>query len=161
MVGIEDFSRIVQTIYAAAVEPNDWAVAMEEIKSAVGSRLSAIVTTGRDLNEITVRSAGDLTGIDAYNDHYGRLDPIIWVLERMPAGAVLAQQQIVDRDVWERSEFCNDWARPNEYGDGVFSVLTRGGGSTSWLVAAATPIGGPFGTPERVALLQALVPHLQ
>jgi len=55
MVGIEDFSRIVQTIYAAAVEPNDWTVAMEEIKSAVGSRLSAIVTTGRDLNEITVR----------------------------------------------------------------------------------------------------------
>ena len=82
MVGIEDFSRVVQTIYAAAVEPNDWAIAMEEIKSAVGSRLSAIVTTGRDLNEITVRSAGDLTGIDAYNDHYGRLDPIIWVLER-------------------------------------------------------------------------------
>jgi len=161
MVGIEDFSRVVQTIYAAAVEPNDWAIAMEEIKSAVGSRLSAIVTTGRDLNEITVRSAGDLTGIDAYNDHYGRLDPIIWVLERMPAGAVLAQQQIVDRDVWERGEFCNDWARPNEYGDGVFSVLTRGGGSTSWLVAAATPSGGPFGTPERVALLQALVPHLQ
>ena len=33
MVGIEDFSRVVQTIYAAAVEPNDWAIAMEEIKS--------------------------------------------------------------------------------------------------------------------------------
>jgi hypothetical protein len=38
MVGIEDFSRVVQTIYAAGVEPNDWAIAMEEIKSAVGSR---------------------------------------------------------------------------------------------------------------------------
>lgn len=39
--------------------------------------------------------------------------------------------------------------------------MTRGGGSTSWLATAATPREGPFGTPERVALLQALVPHLQ
>lgn len=113
MVGIEDFSRVVQTIYAAAVQPDDWTVALDEIKSAVGSRISAIVTTGRELNEINVRSAGDPTGIDAYNAHYGRLDPIIWVVERMPAGAVLAQQQIVNRDGWERGEFCNHWARPN------------------------------------------------
>lgn len=161
MVEIDDFSRVVQSIYTAVVQPTAWTVAMDEIKSAIGSRLSAIVTTGTELNEIGARSAGDATDIDAYNAHYGRLDPIVGVLERMEAGVVLAQQQIVDRDLWERGEFCNDWARPNEYGDGVFAVLNRGDGTTSWLVTAATSTRGPFGTPERVALLQALVPHLQ
>jgi DNA-binding CsgD family transcriptional regulator/PAS domain-containing protein len=97
----------------------------------------------------------------AYNEYYGRLDPGPSALERMPTGVVATQQQLVARDEWVRGEFSTDWARPNGYGDGIFSVLTRDGSRSSWLCAAATPTQGTFGTPERVSLLGALVPHLQ
>jgi DNA-binding CsgD family transcriptional regulator len=159
-VSVEHFSRVVQSIYAAAMEPDSWEAALEEINSAVGSRISAILTTGRGLNEISVKSVGaDPAGIAAYNDHYGRLDPI--PLERMLTGVAAAQRQLVNRDEWERGDFFNAWAGPNGYGDGIFCVLSRDGARTSWLATAATPTRGPFGTPERVALVQALVPHLQ
>lgn len=162
MTAIDDFSRTVQTIYDAAIEPANWTVALEEIASAVGSRISAILTTGPRLNEIAVKSVGmDPTSMLAYNGYYGSFDPGPAALEQVPTGAVATQQQLVSRDEWVRSEFANDWARPNGYGDGIFSVLTRDGGRSSWLCAAATPKEGPFGTPERVSLVRALVPHLQ
>jgi DNA-binding CsgD family transcriptional regulator/PAS domain-containing protein len=162
MTAIDDFSRVVTAIYDAAVEPSNWTVALEEIASAVGSSISVIVATDRDLNEITVRSVGtDPANMIAYNEYYGRLDPGPSALERIPTGVVATQQQLVARDVWVRGEFSTDWARPNGYGDGIFSVLTRDGRRSSWLCAAATPKQGTFGTPERVALLGTLVPHLQ
>jgi DNA-binding CsgD family transcriptional regulator/PAS domain-containing protein len=162
MTTIDDFSRTVQAIYDAAVEPANWNVALEEIASAVGSRISVILTTHPQHNEIAVKSVGmDPESMLAYNDYYGRLDPGPPALEQVPTGAVATQQQLVDRDEWVRGEFANDWARPNGYGDAIFSVLTRDGGRSSWLCAAATPKEGPFGTPERVSLMRALVPHLQ
>ena len=162
MSAIDDFSRVVTAIYDAAVEPANWTVALEEISSAVGSSISVILTTHRELNEISVRSVGtDPANMKAYNEYYGRLDPGPSALERIPTGVVATQQQLVARDEWVRGEFSTDWARPNGYGDGIFSVLTRDGGRSSWLCAAATPTQGTFGTPERVSLLGALVPHLQ
>jgi DNA-binding CsgD family transcriptional regulator/PAS domain-containing protein len=162
MTTLDDFSRMVTTIYDAAVEPAKWTVALEDIASAVGSRISAILTSDRQLNEITIRSVGaDPAGIAAYNDYYGHLDFGPKALQRVPTGAVATQQELVSRDVWERSEFFNEWAGPNDYGDAVFSVLTRDGARASWLCVAATPRRPPFGTPERVELVRALVPHLQ
>ncbi len=162
MTAIDDFSRTVQTIYDAAVEPANWTVALEEIASAVGSRISVILTTHPQHNEIAVKSVGmDPASMLAYNDYYGRLDTAPPALARVPTGVVATQQQLVNRDMWARGEFANDWARPNGYGDAIFSVLTRDGGRSSWLCASATPKEGLFGTPERVSLVRALVPHLQ
>lgn len=40
-------------------------------------------------------------------------------------------------------------------------MVTREAGRTSWLAAAARARPEPFGTPERVSFVRALVPHLQ
>lgn len=59
------------------------------------------------------------------------------------------------------AEFFNDWANPNDYGDGIYSVLDRDEDGTSWLCAAAKAKPDPFGTGEKLALARALVPHIQ
>jgi DNA-binding CsgD family transcriptional regulator len=97
----------------------------------------------------------------AYNDYYGRMDPGAPGLQRLPTGAVATLPQLVPHDEWVGGEFFNDWASPHGYRDAIFSVLDRDSGRFTWMVAAATPTRGPFGTPERVLFVQSLVPHLQ
>ena len=162
MVTIEHFSRLVHEIYDAAVDPNHWTAALEEVSSAVGATGCALLTTDPEHNEISVRSSGaDPASVTTYNEYFGRLDPSPSALARVPAGLVVPNQQLVDRDLLTRSEFFNDWADPYEYGDGAYSVLTRGERGTSWLCAAAKARPEPFGTPERVSLLEKIVPHLR
>ena len=122
-----------------------------------------MLISGGAHNEIKMKwSAQILASMTAYhNDYYGSLDPSPPALDRIPIGMVLLNERLVDRDMLTRGEFWNDWANPNEYGDGIYSVLTRDDVGTSWLCAAAKAKPDPFGTPERLSLVQALVPHMQ
>lgn len=163
MVTIEDFSQLVCEIYSAAVESKNWDVALEGIASALGATGCALLTSGRMHSEIAVRSVGaDPTSMTTYNDYYGHLDPCPPRLQRIAAGTVVTRQQLVSRDLMVRSaEFFNDWANPNDYGDGIYSVLSSDEVGTSWLCAAAKAKPDPFGTREKLALVRALVPHIQ
>jgi DNA-binding CsgD family transcriptional regulator len=162
MTAIDDFSRTVAAIYDAAVEPTNWPFALDAICSAVGATGCSLVMSDRERSEIKVESVGADPGrVLMYNDHYSRLDPIASALERMPAGTVATHHQIVTGEYVAGSEFFNDWAHPSVYGDGVGTVVNREAGRTSWLSAAATVRSEPFGTPERVSLVQSLVPHVQ
>lgn len=163
MVTIEDFSQLVSEIYSAAIESKNWDVALEGISSALGATGCALLTSGRVHSEIAVRSVGaDPASMSTYNEYYGRLDPCPPRLEHIPAGTVVTRQQLVSRDLMDRSaEFFNDWANPNDYGDGIYSVLSSDEVGTSWLCAAAKAKADPFGTREKLALVRALVPHIQ
>ena len=75
MVTIEHFSRLVHEIYDAAVDPNHWTAALEEVSSAVGATGCALLTTDPEHNEISVRSSGaDPASVTTYNEYFGRLD---------------------------------------------------------------------------------------
>ncbi|GFG52910.1 hypothetical protein CQY20_27780 [Mycolicibacterium agri] len=162
MVTTEHFSRLVHQIYDAAVESNNWTVALEDLASAVGATGCALLISGGAHSEITMKSVGaDPASMTAYNDYYGALDPSPSAFDRMPTGLVLPSERLHDRDRLMRSEFWNDWADPNDYGDGVYAALSRSEAGTSWLCVAAKLGQEPFGTEERVSLVRALVPHMQ
>jgi len=162
MTTLEHFSRLVYEIYDAAMNSTRWSAALEEISSAIGATGCAVLTTDPVHNEITVRSSGaDPASVTAYNEYFGVLDPSPSALDRVPTGLVIPNEQLVDRSMLTRSEFFNEWADPFDYGDGAYAVLTRNRTGTSWICAAARAESEPFGTSERITLLQALVPHLQ
>lgn len=163
MVTTAHFSRLVYDIYDAAMDPDCWAVALDGLASAVDATGCALLTTSRTHNEITTRSVGaDPASVTAYNDYYCRLDPCPPRLEHMARGFVGPRQQLVSTDRMTRyREFFHDWANPNDYGDGIFTVLTRSDDSATWLTAAAGLKPDPYGTPERLSLIRALVPHMQ
>src|SRR5262245_10195972 len=99
MATIDDFSRLVQTIYAAAADPTNWAVALDGITTTLDATGCALLTTDRTHNEITVKSVGaDPASMAAYNAYYGRLDPSPLALERVPTGLVIPNHQLVNRD---------------------------------------------------------------
>lgn len=162
MIAFDDFSRLVQQIYSAAVQPDYWAVALDEISSVCGATGCALLITDRNHNEITAKSVGaDPAATTAYNDHYCRLDIVVSALQSMPVGRVVPHEDLTTREELASSEFYNDWSLPNGYGDGLGSVLTRDRDSMAWLFVAARSATHPFGSPERIVLVQALVSHLQ
>lgn len=157
MVTVEDFSRLVSGIYAAAVTPQHWESAIREIHRAMGGTVGSL-----GMAEGAVWSIQDTTispeAAKSYNEHYCRLDHVLAAVANGPVGAVRTGAELVVPR--RNSEFCADWLRPNGLGDGLLVRLT-GGSRPSCFIVGSPRMTESFDTLERVKLVSGLVPHLQ
>lgn len=157
MVGIDDFSRIVSAIYASAITPENWIVAMADIRRALDAQSAALLLadgTSRSLKSGSLPPEAQKT----YLDYYRQIDYVLDAVEEGPVGLIRSGQPLIALKA--RSEFDADWMRPHQMDDGLFVRLTNGSMPTCFLVAAPKR-SEPFDTAERVKLMSALVPHLQ
>ena len=157
MVTVEDFSRLVSGIYAAAVTPQHWEPALREVVGTLdgsgGGVVSAHGSSRWQLEPVIAPEAAK-----SYAEHYSRLDHVLAAVEKGPVGAVRAGGELIaPRPI---TEFHADWMRPNGLEDGLFVRLNRGT-TTSCFVVASPRRSESFDTPERVKLMSGLVPHLQ
>lgn len=157
MVTVEEFSRLVSAIYASAIDPDRWVVALGEVGRAVdatgGGLLIADGTTRRVMNANVPPEA-----MQAYGEYYRHIDYVLDAVETGAVGLVRSGSELVALKAG--SEFDADWMRPYEMDDGLFVRLTDDAMPTCFLVAAPKR-SDSFDTPERVKLVNALVPHLQ
>jgi DNA-binding CsgD family transcriptional regulator len=157
MVTIDDFSRMVSAIYASALTPEDWIVAMADVGRTLGGQGAALIVS--DGRSHSVKSAAVLPeAAKSYREYYCEIDYVLDAVEKGPVGLIRGGQPLVALKA--RSEFETDFMRPYYMDDGLFVRLTDGAMRTSFLVAAPKR-SEPFDTAERVKLLSALVPHLQ
>ena len=157
MVGIDDFSRIVSAIYASAITPENWIVAMAGIRRALDAQSAALLLadgTSRSLKSGSLPPEAQKT----YLDYYRQIDYVLDAVEEGPVGLIRSGQPLIALKA--RSEFDADWMRPHQMDDGLFVRLTNDSMPTCFLVAAPKR-SEPFDTAERVKLMSALVPHLQ
>lgn len=157
MVTVGEFSRLVSAIHGAAVTPEHWVSAMAEVSRVCGATGGGII-----LSEGPTRSVKSASippdALGPYMAHYHRVDYVLEAVEHSPVGLVHSGKALIELDA--RSEFNADWMRPHHMDDGLFVRLTDGPLPTCFLVAAAGR-DEPFATPDRVELINALVPHLQ
>lgn len=157
MATIDDFSSLVAGIYAGVMTPKQWDVAMADIGRAFGAHTAALVIAdcdSRTLEHAQIPAAA----AESYAAHYDRLDHVLAAVESGPLGAVRTGAELM----WphQRCEFQTDWARPNGLEDGMFVRLTTGSSVTT-LAIATTKRSDRFDSPDRVALINRLIPHLQ
>jgi DNA-binding CsgD family transcriptional regulator len=157
LVSLDDFSRLVAGIYGAALTPQTWLSAMNDISSALGAHTASIVVGGTSTRAPKVANISEEAG-RAYVEHYSKLDYILEAVERGPVGQLSPTAPL--RALNPRSEFDADWMRPNHMDDGLFVRLTHGADTATFLVASSATIEG-FATSERIRVVNALVPHLQ
>jgi DNA-binding CsgD family transcriptional regulator len=157
MVTVEAFSRLVSGIYAAAVTPEHWESALEEIRRTLGGTIGTLIESAGGAWTIQATTAPAEVG-KAYAEHYYRLDYVLAGVENGPAGVVRTGTELIAART--NKEFYNDWMRPNGIEDGLFVGLT-GGQSLSCLIVASPRRSESFDTLERLKLLNGLVPHLQ
>jgi DNA-binding CsgD family transcriptional regulator len=157
VVTVDEFSRLVGAIYAAAVTPEDWDAALGDVRRSVGATQSGLFVSdgvGRSIIGATVPvEAGK-----SYLEHYHRLDYVLTALERGPAGAVRTGLELMNPQT--HREFHADWLRRIDVDDGLFVRLADGPRPTC-LAVAALKGAESFDTSERVKLVSGLVPHLQ
>ena len=146
MVAVADFSRLVSSIYEAAVTPQHWELAIRDIQCALGGTGGALLQ-----GEGSVWSFHDYTipaaAMQSYTDHYHRSDYVLAAMRTADVGLVQTGPQVVvpNRD----PEFYADWMRPNELEDGLFVRLT-GEPQPTCFVIASSKVG--FDSADRVAL---------
>ena len=152
MVTVEDFSRLVSGIYAAAVTPEHWEGAICEIRRTLGGTGGGLFTGHEAVQSLPVEAA------TSYAEYYCHIDHVLAAVEKGPVGALRTGTELIAPR--PNSEFHADWIRPNELEDGLFVRLTGAPRPTCFIVAAPRRTE-PFDTSDRVQLTRGLVPHLQ
>jgi DNA-binding NarL/FixJ family response regulator len=156
MVTVEDFSRVVAGIYAAAVRPQHWRMAIREIQSALGGTNGGLFCDPAKTasHQVTV----PVEAVQSYAGYYHRLDHVLAAVERGPVGVVQTGTKLLP--LVRKTEFHTDWLGPLDIDDGLFVRLTDGSRPTCFIVAAPGRTES-FDTLEHVKLLRGIVPHLQ
>jgi DNA-binding CsgD family transcriptional regulator/PAS domain-containing protein len=154
MVTVEDFSRLVASIYAAAVTPQHWEAAIREIQHVLdGTGGALLIPDGPSWYNSTLSVESN----QAYRKYYYRLDRVAAAAERGPVGVVRTGTELMP--LVRNSEFY-DWLRPINIDDALVVRLTSGA-RPACLIFGAPKRTESFDTRERVKLVGELVPHLQ
>jgi len=156
MVTVEDFSRLVAGVYAAAVTPEHWEPALRDVvgtfDAAGGGLVFACGSSRWQVADLA------LEAVKSYAEHYCRLDHVLAAVEKGPVGVVRTGSELILPH--QDTEFHADWIRPNGLDDGLF-VRLNSGTTTSCFAVASPRRSESFDTAERVKLMSGLVPHLQ
>lgn len=157
MSSVGEFSQLISGIYSAVLDPEQWDSSMAAIARAFGAHTASLVSFDND-SRIIKHAQMPPAAAQAYAAHYQRLDHVLCAVETGPVGAVRTGAELM----WpyQHCEFQIDWARPNGLGDGLFVRLTAGPTVSSLAIANVTR-PDRFDTPEHVALVTQLIPHLQ
>ena len=80
MVTVEDFSRLVSGIYAAAVTPRHWEAAIRDIHRTMGGTCGSLGMADRAVWSI-LESTVPVAAATSYVEHYCRLDHVLAAVE--------------------------------------------------------------------------------
>src|SRR5256885_12645257 len=133
MVTIEDFSRLVSGIYAAAVTAQHWESAIRDIHRRMGGIGASLLTSDGAVfsnYETTIPEEAAIS----YAQHYHRIDHVAATFEKGPVGRIWTGAELVAP--YRNSEFYAGWLKPLDYGDGLFIRLCGGQGPSRLIVAA-------------------------
>lgn len=160
MTAPAELSELIGSIYGAAMDPARWPYVLDGIARALGS-IRAVLWVGAPTGRVR---AMDVIGIDpaflaTYEQHFGRIDPVFWPVTMLSQGTVLTDA-IVPRANLERSEFYQEWVRPQEmHRIAVVNFLSTDAVS-GVLGLPRTARGRPF-EDDDLQLLDLLLPHLR
>jgi len=154
----------VDRIYDAALAPERWEAFLEALRKELrAANLGVVFRAPAGDDRGVVASVGmDERHRDAYLSHFHRLNP--WRLIRPEAveGEIRLGDALVPEAELARTEFYNDWMRPQRIAHPLAAVLrsTDRGTPLSELAGYREESSGPF-DPESLELVRRLIPHLQ
>lgn len=160
-----DEEQLLDTIYAAALDPGLWPRAMSELSDVVGGNAAVLsrldIVSGAGAAVVLNNNRRTLAD---YFGYYYRINPLQLVDD--PASYVagwtpkmLRDEDWIDRETFEASEYYNDFLRPIEAEWGVILRLGLNGHELTALSIGRAYRHGRFEDAE-VAALARFHPHL-
>jgi DNA-binding CsgD family transcriptional regulator len=155
---------LVELIYQAVLEPSRWLEFVEQGRIATQSAAAFFTTrlAQRDADTLDVFENVLQLGL-GYREHFHRQDPWSrgWRSKGPLDGQPITGEMFVRRRDFTRSEFFNDYCRPNGL-DRMCGVMFGAGEERTDMAGATfyrSPGGEPYGG-DSIALLGHLSPHL-
>jgi len=152
---------LVGLAYDTALSGHDWTDMLAQLATSIDAK-SAILR----MVDYTKREVGffDAVGIDpayrqAYSRHFMNIDIYRELFETAPIGAVMQSNQFPGYEGHHKTEFFNDYQKPQDMEHVCGSVLARSSNSTIHFGAHRGRRARDFGQGE-FDFLQAVLPHL-
>ncbi|WP_082966267.1 helix-turn-helix transcriptional regulator [Mycolicibacter sinensis] len=152
MATLDDFSRIVAAVYGSVMAPENWTVALGDLRRTLEGQSCALIRADPAGRSVQAAHLAPEVRAD-YERYYHRIDYVLEAVEQGPVGELRTGRSLVALQA--QSEFHIDWLRPMEMTEGLFVRLSDGPAPLAFLAAGPRPME-PF-----APLLSALVPHLQ
>ncbi|MBI3147078.1 MAG: helix-turn-helix transcriptional regulator [Betaproteobacteria bacterium] len=152
---------LVGDLYDAALHAQRWPQVMERIAAAVdanGAMLRRAQLPGGGVNYICTQDY-DACWVKAYREHFCKLDPYQRHYDLLPAGGIRRGELVVDPREHERSEWYNDFAKPQDKIHLVGSTLARDRNGTIQTGFQRGRRAGPFSSDD-IKLLERILPHV-
>lgn len=154
---VERFSRLVEVIYEAALDPTLWSVGLEDIRHELSANyVSLIVRRATDGDPgLIVSVAGSRAPIDSDTS----------LIEQSPFNDIPLGRVVTDRDVvpgrdWRDSAYFRDWCAPHDvYHVVAADVRTRAG--SVYGLRITRPEAAPAFSATDTETVRRLLPHLR
>jgi len=153
--------RLVELLYDAIADAGAWPVFLDSLAAQVRGVAPGLYLTepATDATLFHVASELDPSWASKYETHFKRCDPRRSHIKALPAGSVFIGSALLpDRDLI-RSEFYNDFLRPQGYFQILGTVPLKSPEVVAVLRAIRPKTAARFG-PWEVDLLKSLEPHL-
>ena len=155
-------SKLVSLIYAAATDNAVWQDVCDELNKHTGTPVKMFGHSVRSYESLGLIGAGwDPAELDRYHLHFGDLNPWMQMDVAMPVGMVGVSDQALPREDLFRTEFYNDWLRPQEnIVAGSAMICYRTKDKFIAMVGACRARDADKTLPDMVTLLETLSSHI-
>jgi DNA-binding CsgD family transcriptional regulator/PAS domain-containing protein len=162
-VSFEDYSRLVTLIYSSGFDERRWSVFLAALSGVVGHACFALHSHDMDQNSNIGFLSHNYSDEhhSSYRAHYAELNPWNEQVARMEVGRAIPSQAVLPAELLKRTEFYNDWIRPQEdIGTGAGITLFKDSRRFLRLSANIRFRDLDAMQPRLLSLLNALGPHL-
>jgi len=160
-VPLETFSKVIESIYDCALDPNHWGETIGIIAELCQCQHGAlgVIDLENVRNELTFHVGVDEHFVRLYAEKYGAMNPHNAPLMLVPSGEVVTTADLVDEQEFLESRFYQEHWKPLGFRRSIGFNVLKTEKRLGALATTRTESQGPFGQAA-VHLLTLLAPHV-
>ncbi|HFD86743.1 MAG TPA: LuxR family transcriptional regulator [Gammaproteobacteria bacterium] len=155
---------LIQDIYAAASNPDEWQQLIDRLVRIFDARSARLLWLDQSATKVRTSYMvnTDAGYQQSYSNYYVNLCPWRPEIRSKPPGQLYSSyfDFSQSQEDFHHSEFYQDWARPQEIEHGIGGTVYQNESTTVQLLLQRTREAGCF-TPQEKAFLNSLAPFLQ
>lgn len=161
MLSEDQFSGLVQAIYDAPLDAAGWSPVVAGLtRHFRGSTACFVRQDMRTLAGVAATHGTDPHFHDSYFRYYAQRNVLWRTVRRLAPGSLFTEHDVLGKDAFLKSEFYNDWLRPQDVYATLACKLAEEGDTVTVVSVQRPHRFGDF-DGEDLHLLGRLVPHLQ
>jgi hypothetical protein len=162
MIDPDVFSALTDLLYESAIQPEKWPQFLRKLRSVLRGGVAALLSQDMQSNDVPllVGDGHDDAFSKSYEQYYASKNLVVQGSFKKPPGSVSTLYELVDRQTFERSEYYNDWLRPQDLHFGFGAIVQRDNRMQTNLTLLRSKRSGNL-TVAELELVRRLAPHVK